>query len=134
MLALLLVCLKENQEERLACMRALLLAADLGVVPPANSPSVDFILWLTACRPNERGGNRFFYLFFILLSYLYVYIHVCLFIYLIMFLEGCLTRHDTACCTFCSSGIAGMEATGQSAGTSNSWLWETTPGSHHAAG
>ncbi len=36
--------------------------------------------------------------------------------------------------TTCSSGIAGMEATGQSAGTSNGWLWQTTPCSHHAAG
>ena len=82
MLALLPVCVKENQEERLACMRALLLAADFGVLPAANSPSLDFMLWLTACRPNVRDETRFcnsyfksyFKILVISLFYLYVYL------------------------------------------------------------
>ena len=67
MLALLPVCLKENQEERLACMRLLLLAADLGVLPAVNSPSVDFMLGLTAYRPDLRGEQKTLFKFNLLI-------------------------------------------------------------------
>ncbi len=78
MLALLPVCVKENQEERLACMRALLLAADFGVLPAANSPSLDFMLWLTACRPNVRDETRFcnFYFKILVISLFYLYVYL----------------------------------------------------------
>jgi len=52
-------------------MRLLLLAADFGVLPPANSPSVDFMLWLTACRPNVRGETCLFIYFNSLIIYYY---------------------------------------------------------------
>ncbi len=66
-------------------MRALLLAADFGVLPAANSPSVDFMLWLTACRPDVIGETKnvqveiiyFILLKFILNCFFFVDLFVC---------------------------------------------------------
>ena len=85
MLALLPMCLKENQEECLTCVRLVLLAADFGVLPAVNSPSVDLMLELTAC---VRGDQKWF-------KFCHLCICLCT-IYLLRYLEGFLTCYDTA--------------------------------------
>lgn len=56
------MCLKENQEERLACARLPSCMADVGEPPAVRSPSVDWTLGLVPCKQQEgsrgRGSNK----------------------------------------------------------------------------
>ena len=51
------MCLKENQEDRLACAKPPPCIAEVGVPAAFSSPSVDCTLGLVPCKQQEGKGG-----------------------------------------------------------------------------